>query len=355
MFRPTVLLLTAFLFAALLLSPTGVSAQVPMPDKTISLDVSGVDIHTLARMLQRRAGIEILVRDGDNPFLPVTIHLSGATLAKTLHAVALSAGALVMQNDDGIYVFTQKDTDLPSPLLPPAKVQMPPLNPADLTWRTIILQHAKSGYVLALMHWALNGKSGDQPHLPDGVAKIFALKLNNSLLVSATLDGYTRVKDIAKILDIEPVQVEVKVHFVALPASQKEAIDLSDPNRAVLELYRIGATFYPSHLQRTRDGTAAAVPLESRLQQSSDSKNRSGSVLMTGPLFLLTPSVEADNSITVGLNCEGYIRVSRTVLNGKLTIFDVTSSLNTFGSRVFLLVTPTFPAASVENTCAATP
>jgi len=59
------------------------------------------------------------------------------------------------------------------------------------------------------------GRPGQQGGaLPDGVTRIFALQSNNSLLVQATVEGYNTVKNLVRILDIAPRQVQIKVEFV---------------------------------------------------------------------------------------------------------------------------------------------
>ena len=46
------------------------------------------------------------------------------------------------------------------------------------------------------------------------MTRIFALQSNNSLLVQATVEGYNTVKNLVRILDIAPRQVQIKVEFV---------------------------------------------------------------------------------------------------------------------------------------------
>ena len=58
------------------------------------------------------------------------------------------------------------------------------------------------------------GGQGQQAALPDGVTRIFALQSNNSLLVQATVDGYNTVRNLVRILDVAPRQVQIKVEFV---------------------------------------------------------------------------------------------------------------------------------------------
>src|SRR6185437_7891033 len=54
-----------------------------------------------------------------------------------------------------------------------------------------------------------NGQNGgNQQQLPEGVDRIYALEGDNSLLVEATPDGFNRIRDIIKNLDIAPRQVQ---------------------------------------------------------------------------------------------------------------------------------------------------
>ena len=70
-------------------------------------------------------------------------------------------------------------------------------------------------------------RPGAQGQLPQGVEKIFALQSNNSLLVFATPDGYNLVKQIVKILDVAPRQVEIKVEFVTASVTDVDALGIN--------------------------------------------------------------------------------------------------------------------------------
>ena len=59
--------------------------------------------------------------------------------------------------------------------------------------------------------------------LPAGVAKIFALQSDNSLLVLATPEGFIQVSQLVKMLDILPRQVQIKVEFVTASVSDVDA------------------------------------------------------------------------------------------------------------------------------------
>ncbi len=348
------------------------SAQsLPDSSKTVSIDVVGGDLHAVVGMLEQRAHVEALVRDGDAAFKPVNVHLEDDGIAKAMRMVALSAGAKVSLNSDGVYVFepeagggaSQPETpasSAPSPQAPQADDSNPEAKfaPGELQYRSIVLQHAVPADILKLMHWdrdvvdmdpfrpaplpqfrpdvysvpqtansansnaqfsqnpqflgypsvpmgtgntgpnaanysqhrsadlaspdqanqfpgfggggfggggfngggfngggfngggfngnqnpfqqgagnnnpfaPQNGQPGangrPQAQLPAGVARIFALQSNNSLLVEATPDGYNQVKQIVKILDVAPRQVSVKVEFVTASVTDVDALGVN--------------------------------------------------------------------------------------------------------------------------------
>ncbi len=344
------------------------SAQV-LPDtgKTVSIDVVGGDLHAVVGMLEQRAHVEALVRDGDTPFKQVNVHLDQAGLAKAMRTIAFSAGAKVSVNADGIYVFEPEAGGGASlaEVAAPVPAQQSPQDadsnpeakfaPGELQYRSIILQHQVPTDILKLMHWdrdvvdmdpfrpaplpqfhpdvysvpqtansansnaqfsqnpqtlgypsvpmgtgnggpnaanysqhrsadayspdqanqfpgfgggGFNGGGGggfngggfngggfnggqnpfqqggnnpfapqqgqpgqggrqQQAQLPAGVARIFALQSNNSLLVEATPDGYNQVKQIVKILDVAPRQVSVKVEFVTASVTDVDALGVN--------------------------------------------------------------------------------------------------------------------------------
>ena len=63
--------------------------------------------------------------------------------------------------------------------------------------------------------------------LPDGVSKIFALQADNSLLVLSTPDGFNQVRQLVKMLDILPRQVQIKVEFVTASVSDVDAFGIN--------------------------------------------------------------------------------------------------------------------------------
>ncbi len=150
-----------------LLALGGAAAQpahcAPGGGKTISLDVVGGDLHAVVGTLERRAGVEALVRDGEKPFKPVNVHLDQADLGKAMRTIAFSAGARVSVNADGLYVFEPESSSgvsaPDSSLQPRPAVQYadgipaPHYAPGDLQWHSIVLQHAVPADILKMMRW----------------------------------------------------------------------------------------------------------------------------------------------------------------------------------------------------------
>lgn len=73
------------------------------------------------------------------------------------------------------------------------------------------------------------GQRGGQQQapLPEGVAKIFALQSDNSLVVYATPDGFNQVKQIVRELDVAPRQVQIKVEFVTASVTDVDALGIN--------------------------------------------------------------------------------------------------------------------------------
>ncbi len=376
--RRSVLARTGYTAACGLLALSGLSVcasaqSAPDTGKTVSIDVAASDLHTVVTMLERQAGVEALVRDGDAPFKPVNVSLKDAGLAKAMRTIAFSAGAKVSVNSDGIYVFEPEDgsASLSDPssasqaaTQPGGSIAEAPKHyaPGELQYRTIELQHAVPADILKLLRWdkdvvdldtfkpaeasqshpnvasvpqinvpqgqssntfsgnsssnaypsnaypsvpigtgntgpaaanysqhrsadaeqanqfpgggfggggfggggfgnggGFNGgggggnpfqnnggggfnpqpfqtgqngfgnRPGQQPQaqLPTGVEKILALQSNNSLVVYATPDGFNQVKQIVKLLDVAPRQVQIKVEFVTASVTDVDALGIN--------------------------------------------------------------------------------------------------------------------------------
>ncbi len=117
------------------------------------------------------------------------------------------------------------------------------LAPAPLApyhWYSLVLHHTTPSDVLKLMRWTNAAPEPNpfqslpstatntplNPNLPAGVKRIFTLPGNNSLLMEATDDGFTHVRQIIKILDIAPRAVEPSVTLSTISLSEKETTHL---------------------------------------------------------------------------------------------------------------------------------
>ncbi len=76
------------------------------PNKTISMDVSAGNLNAVVAMLERQFGIKALVQDGIGAYNPVFVHLNAASRSEALAAIARSAGAQIIRDENGVYVFS---------------------------------------------------------------------------------------------------------------------------------------------------------------------------------------------------------------------------------------------------------
>jgi len=320
----------------------------PTAEKTVSADVSAADLHAVVAMLGRQAAVTVLVRDGDQPYKPVYVHLDGASLSKALQTVAVCAGAQVTRNGDGVYVFSPL---LTSPPLPRAVPETPAVG---YRWHTLVLQHAVPSDILALMHW--NTAAAPPSALPTGVHRIFALQSTTSLLVEATDEGFATVAQLVKILDIAPRSVGFQMELVAVPAARAALYAPDMPASWLLPLLLAGESRMISIPTETvTDGhstfVSADVPVITlpasrfRLVRVGPRPGRHG--LSALYAFRLTPRINADGTITLGLEFATTAPLAmrsstpRTLRAGELVVYDVTGPSQTVGQRLFLFLLPT--------------
>jgi hypothetical protein len=227
-----------FLAACLcLLTPSLVGAQALPTIRTVSLDVSAGDLHAVVRMLELQTGIRASVCDSETPFHSVYVHLDEVSVVKATRTIALSAGAKVIVNTDGSYLFEALDAVDPLPSVAP-QAQMPtprvPLNSADLHWYRLTLHHAVASDILNLMHWNRPNTVvysfetfwprsetrlavvPEDAALPSGVNRIFAMARDTALLVEATKEGFSQVRQVVKILDIAAHGMTATVSYISV-------------------------------------------------------------------------------------------------------------------------------------------
>lgn len=140
------------------------AARADAAGRVISLDVADADFGAVVAQLQRQAGVDITIRQGDQPFKHVSVHLADKPLDYALRKIAFSAHARVSRDSDGGYVFEPEAADAAPPA--EATTRAAALTAGDagedaprhydaglLHWQAIVLQHAVPNELLRLMHW----------------------------------------------------------------------------------------------------------------------------------------------------------------------------------------------------------
>ena len=233
-----------------------------------------------------------------------------------------------------------------------ASVKDIPVPSAAMQWHRLILRHAAPSNILKWMDWDDTRDNAKNPRLPDGVARIFTLASNNSLLVVATDSGYEKFKQIVTALDIAPRQVQIKVLLAALPKSLNLAIDLADPMRALATLQETNAVVYQSQSLTMDSGTLVSFPIDitlPRLETDMPSwglwarlVGQAQNTLVAIPTSRIEPQVNTDNSITLLTiaGADGTGETIHTVFTGGVEVYEITYLAQTPGYRVFLFLTP---------------
>ncbi len=140
--------------------------------KIVTIDVANADFGTVVAMLERQAGVDVTIRQGDQPFKQVSVHLVDKPLEYALRKIAFSAHARVSRDSDGGYVFEPESSTGPDSDMTPAQPRTAALTtdansqtgtsdedaprhyPAgSLHWQAIVLQHAVPSELLRIMHW----------------------------------------------------------------------------------------------------------------------------------------------------------------------------------------------------------
>ena len=311
-------------------------AQALEPPKTISLDVWMGDLHAVVSMLERQTGIIATVRDGDKPFTAVSVHLDEATLPKALRSIAQSAGAKVVRNTDGTYIFESLDAIDPTPpdSVPTQKSKLRiPLHREDLNWHTLPVHHARASDILKSMHWDkpsaftysyedFRPRSatftpgmtispfprndypakpfpliGDIPvnfDLPEGVGRIFAMNRDSTLLVEATEAGYQSVRQIVKILDIAAHGMSAAISYICVSENEAEIKWEEPPSPTALLQIVSGPSVTQSFDRLLKSGHAAVV-----VKTLHEYESREPMEWIVSGYRLSQPRLNSDDSLTL--------------------------------------------------------
>jgi general secretion pathway protein D len=187
------------------------------------------------------------------------------------------------------------------------------------------------------------GRPGAQGLLPQGIKNIIALQSDNSILVYGTVDGFKKVREIVKNLDIAPRQVQIKVEFVTALVSMvdQEGINwsiipypgvsivptLSQPSQPSISIqYASGSAavslladlekdhskVVQSPIITTTNNVAASVSVSTQIPYTTDSVilggNNNNNIQTTTQQFLnlttgltVDPRINSDDTVTLRL------------------------------------------------------
>lgn len=302
---------SVLLFSSLLClagTPHAARAQAPAPatqGKTVSLDVVNADFPSVMWLLNKETRVDFSIRKddepGDQPYKRVTVHLQNASLGDTVRAVAMSAGAQIREDGSFGYDFKPFSNIPARPQqleITPAPKQISFLNPADLHWQKLTLQHVIPSEILKLMHWNAEKTAKPaprNPNLPDGVQAIYALQSDNSLLIQATPDGFTSVKAVVKTLDIEPRRIQVQWQMIDVPESDWKKLEgIGDKDKLLAALAPGNYKTISGPTVTTTDGVQATVKVETKVPYGPKQD-----FLTVGQSTTVTPRVNTDGTITV--------------------------------------------------------
>ena len=212
----------------------------------------------------------------------------------------------------------------------------PVANSTDQHGQKLLLQNVVPGQLLKFLHW-------DTPAgtLPPGVTSVRSLPSDNALIVDATPEGFAKVKEIVKALDIVPRQVKIKIVFVRPTAKDVEALRpdyLSGKAAADLFalLVRRGDQVVEAPVVTTTDNVPATIQMSAQADAAHNFTMTNG--------FSVTPRVNGDDTITLTVQTQLGSTSSRptqnTVRSGEMLMVRETKGANGLPERL-LFVMPT--------------
>lgn len=215
----------------------------------------------------------------------------------------------------------------------PALADMPAVPAASAVQaaaQKIVLQHVVPSDVIKTLHW-------DQPaNLPAGVTQVLSVPLQAALLVTATPAGLAQVREIVKLLDIAPRQVQVKFLLASASEAALKAALGADQSATGLPAARL--------LQTLTEKKAVSA---STTLTTANSVNASMSLfygLKTPMTFAVTPHVNGDHSVTLVLDAalpEGTgkreVHTLRTVQSGGTLAIVMPSAIPSTSEQIVLL------------------
>lgn len=219
--------------------------------------------------------------------------------------------------------------------------------------QTLALQNTVPADILKALHW-------DQAaNLPTGVTRISAQSATNSLAVFATPSGFAKVRDLVRLLDVAPRQVQTKMALAYVTDAELEASGVvfeSAPLPSFLTTpvtnakYAAGSgvalllqtltkqdAITQAPVITTTDNVAAITTMSTTLPSQA----------VLSETFAVTPRINSDGSVTLNLHlvlldgtAKREIKTLRTVKNGD-TLIVVMPPTATANKSLLLFVMPT--------------
>lgn len=229
--------------------------------------------------------------------------------------------------------------------------------------QSITLQHTIPGDILKALHWDQSAQQFDSVatiHV-EGVTRISAQPATNSLSVVATPAGLAEVRQLIKILDVEPRRVQIK--FVSARATNADLkasgiIFESAPLPSLLTVpmpdtrYATGNEVALFLQTLTKQGAVTQAPIlttSNNVDASISLTTMAHSQVVSSVTLAVTPRVNSDDSVTLVLHpvlldgtAKHEIKTTRTVKSGDTMVIIVPPSAPSAGGKNLLLfVTPT--------------
>jgi hypothetical protein len=137
----------------------------------VDLDILNANLLSVVRALRLQSGAQIVVEGGDKAYNSVSLTVSGS-LSTVLNYVAMSAGAVVTRNSDGVYVLSPQGASVTtasdSPSVPASTQDAAVVGPTQdarpeeavgpMHWERVRLQYVSPSFVLM----ELNDPSGQR-------------------------------------------------------------------------------------------------------------------------------------------------------------------------------------------------
>ncbi len=181
--------------------------------------------------------------------------------------------------------------------------------------QTIALQHIIPGDIVKIMRWDVPSS------LPAGVTQIASVPLQNALLVTGSPAGLATVRQMVKLLDIEPRPVQIKFAIARASEADREASTLK------LDLYATGAPAVQLLDTLAKQGEVTqqfVITTASGVEAAVHSQSGPTDVHMVA----VTPRINAGNFVTLTLHVADTvgavtheISLSRTLKSGDTLVY----------------------------------